>query len=432
MKKYLSAFFFLFSLQSLFAEVALDNITLDGFLRTRAWYLGSRSAVPDKFAPTSDYKQISYQDLFFRNRLTFTPSEKFKVKSVFDVFQAYGESDFELGNGSANLITRNVYGVLLPTSSLEVQFGLQPFSLGYGHILARDGAGVQASQKFLNAKGKAYLGWIKAFDAARATYGNETNPDFYAQDNVYWGGILLDPLSSWSSDVYVITEFDNYTSSSGAADYDEDGRKADLVWAGTKQRVSWKKILLRAEAIVNAGTASVYQTSDTAFHDEEILAHFFQAELGRESDFWEGGFIAAGASGNIADPDAPHSFQDIKASEGLSRITIDNSGGLAIRPSGESAFAGLTAAGLYFKLFLPEMLKSAWNIDTRYFHFFAAGADKHFGDEWFIDATWNFTRNSSMFVEQAVFLPGDSYELISGNSAKQPIWESMLGIKLSY
>jgi hypothetical protein len=413
-------------------DATLENLDISGTLRLRAWQTGSQVKVPGKFPPVDGYSSVNYEDMFFRNRFDLTVLPNLRVRAVFDISSVFGKNDFAMGRGGTNLVTRDVYAVFTPTANSEVSIGLQPFSLQGGYILARDASGIQYNHHLFARSVKLYAGFVKAFDDADSSYGDNTAPPKYADDNVYFAGATLNVSSVFFCDFYYVYEHDRYTDTE---DGGTDNRKSSLHWAGIHNKLLWRNWIFRAGGIVNRGR--LYLDPGTGSERTDVSAWLFEFETGYRFSGAQVSLVAEGASGDPNNPEAGTSFQDIKASHEFSYIVVDNYGGLSLRGSGESSWYGLYGAGCRAQFTLMETV----NMEVRLVHFRTTRAlaingnsSTWLGDEADFRAEYVYQEALSIFLAAGVFRPRTAYFALEsvGDDSGGYITEVMLGAQVTY
>lgn len=420
----------------------LEKLTLSGYMRMRTWYTGSSIKIPGYFPGSGDFEQVNYEDLFFRNRIYISVLPELEIRSVFDISSKFGHDDFAMGQGGTNLVTRDVYALFRPGENMEFSLGLMPFSLPGGYILARDATGLRYQHDLLNKRLKLYVSLIRAFDDADTGYNDTTDIPSYADDNIFIFGGDLALLQDLESQVYYVLEVDRYTSS-GDEDPDflthyfiDDGRQSTLHWLGIHNKYIINDFNLKFGAILNAGyirTKAEY--TDEPFIRTDILACLWEFEAAWKWRDLQVSLAAEGATGDPRDAASGGSFQDIKASHGFSLIAVDNTGGLAIRGSGESSWYGLAGQGLKFQytLFNAVLVKlGAVHVRTLKNISWNGSSSTWYGDECDLEAEYKYREVLSVTASAAAFFPGDAYRGIVQDSSHGVILECMLGASVTY
>lgn len=423
-------------------DPTLKKLELSGFLRMRGWYTTSKSKVPGQFPETNNYDSVYYQDLFLRNRLYLKALPDLEIRTVFDVISVMGKDDFSIGNGGTNLVTRDVYVVFKPNESALLEIGLKPFSLPGGYILARDATGIQYYQDLFKRRLRFYGAVVKAFDDANDSYGEQTEPPEYADDNVYFAGGTINLMTNFSSEVYYVYENDKYTN------LDEtttpvtitDGRKASLHWIGMHNKLVAGNWVLRLGGIFNKGYIRELDEPvayPRTYTRTNIKAYLGEFETSYRFSNLQIGLAAEGASGDPNDASAKNSFQDIKSSHGFSYIVVDNLGGISLRGSGESSWYGLYGGGLHLKLTLLDSL----SMEMKFLHFrttkklkWRGKSSNWLGDECDLRMEYIYQQAASIFLTAGFFKPDTAYSALTAvnHSAGGVVAEIMLGGKVVY
>ncbi|MCX7677624.1 MAG: hypothetical protein N2316_00225 [Spirochaetes bacterium] len=410
----------------------LEKIDLSGFMRFRAWYTGSEVMVPGKFPSGDGFHSVDYQDFFLRNRFTLKVLPEIDVCAVFDIGGVIGKNDFSLGNARANLLTRDIYAVIRPTNESEFSIGLQPFSFQGGYVLARDASGFQYSHYFYNRNGKAYCGFIKAFDDADSAYSDEVRAPRYADDNIYFVGTMLSVASIFFGDMYYIYEHDSYTSqqsSSIALDF----RTATLSWLGFHGKFIFQHWLLRVGGIFNWGEITLRESNPN--YRTAIRAFLGEIEIGYRSNNYYISLVGEGATGDYRNPNDENSFQVIKSSHEFSYIVVDNYGGISIRGSGESSWYGLCGIGIKLQYSMWEVV----NVEMRLLHFRKNDLTQmdragYFGDEMDIRIEYMYREIFVPFLAAGIFKAQRAYYSLFSieEISKGCIVEILFGGQINY
>jgi len=420
----------------------LERLDISGFLRMRAWYFGSSIAMPGIF-PGGNYEHANYEDIFFRNRIFLKILPNLEIRTVFDISAKFGSGDFALGSGGTNIITRNVYMLFRPVKGAELTLGLMPFSLPGGYILARDATGVKYSHNLFKKQLQLSASFLRAFDDAAAALDGTTDPK-YNDDNVWMLTGKVSVIDGLTSDVYYAGEYDKYkvfSDSDSNGDYDtvDEGRNALLHWIGLHNSYTIGDFVFKAAGIFNFGYIRNYsitgglEPAPTVITSTKtnITAALWALEVEYTLGDLKLSLSHEGATGDAGNSDNKHSFQDIKASHGYSLIAIDNTGGLAVRGSGESPLFGLYAVGLKAQYTLFDSVTMRLGVfDFRVVE--KAGSSSLFGNEIDLGAEYRYREVLSFFFTTGVFFPNDGYKELNGISEKGAILEMMLGTKITY
>ncbi len=415
-------------------DETLKNLDLSGFLRFRAWHTGSETKMPEKFPGNGTYNSVNYQDLLLRARLYLKVTPDIEIRTVFDISSYFGNAGFQMGDGTTNLVTRDVYAVFHVSKNDEVSIGMQPFSLPGGYILARDATGAQYSHYLFNRKLKAYASFINAFDNAKDNYGADSNRPKYANDTICILGLTASVAGNFSVDMYYTYENDHYTTDDGTEN--EDPRMAKLHWAGIHGKLIAGNMLFKAGGIYNGGSIRIRDDAGE-FNRTSINAALFEIETGCRINSFQGSIIAEGATGDPNDPNAGSSFQDIKSSHEFSYIVVDNYGGIALRASGESCWYGMYGGGLK----LQYTLESPFIIQLRLLHFQTAkplerdgSSSTWLGDECDIKIEYARHETVSAFFMGGIFFPQAAYSALGAvqQDSYGPIIECVLGMMITF
>ena len=425
--RYLSIIFILFfSSSSLYALKSKDRFTLGGFFRTRFWSFYVDTAFPGDtpLQPTQNY--LNYIDLFSRMNLSVHVTEKVHVHSVFDVFTVFGDSDSVtgggLGRGSVNLVTRNLYGEFKPKKSINLSFGLQPFSLPGGYILARNGAGVKYEHRIHKKLLNLNIFWIKVIENSLTNFDQDGLGEIERRDDdIYSIGNKMLLRETILGEVYYVFRYDR--------DID-DGSRGSLHWLGIHSRSHYKAFIFDLSGIYNFGSLSTKSPEDSFF----VNAALWATHIGYEFKYWEAGLRHEGATGrNIQNPQGRSSFQTISQSRGLSYIFVDDSGGLSIRRSGKLFGAHASAIELILKYF------NDFDMSLKYFHHRSlypptgsASSSTHLGDE--LNTYLKYSYTSAIFLEftTAFFWPNQGYLNWTGADSSNPVIEALLKVQINY
>ncbi len=418
-------------------DPTLEKLDLSGFLRVRQWYAGSKSKMPETFPPDSSYNDVHYQDLFLRGRLYLKVLPDVEIRTVFDISSSFGKDDFALGNGGTNIITRDVYAVFTLSSDTELSIGLQPFSLPGGYILARDATGAYLSRYFFSRKLKLYGAYINAYDNAEDSFGEGSDSPKQTNDNIFIAGTNFNITSYCSGEAYYAHEHDSYTTDDG--DEDDDIRKASLHWAGLHVKLSMGDWFVSAGGIYNFGHINLRDINDiySDFRRTDIHAWLGEFEAGCRFNSTQISIVAEGATGDPNSAEAKNSFQDIKASHEFSNIVVDNTGGLALRGSGESSWYGLYGTGIR----LQHIFHFSVTMQLRILHFrttktleWNGTSSTVLGNEADLRLEYQYQEAVAVFMTAGAFLPGDAYMALDAiqHESDDPVIEAMIGVQINF
>jgi hypothetical protein len=417
--------------QSAEIDPTLENLDISGFLRIRHWNLTSKTQVGSNFDYSDDYKNTYYEDLFFRNRFYLKALPNVQVRAVFDVSAKLGKGGFALGSGETNLITRDVYMVINPTESSELSLGLRPFSLPGGYILARDASGVQYDHSFMKNSFNLYVAFVKAYDDADDSFGNNSDPPKYADDNVYFGGMKMKFMPTLTNELYYVYEHDSYEDVVGGS----DERKSRLHWIGFHNNFMTGGFHLKLGGIYNRGTLYLWDSTASQFNKTDVSAGLFEFDAGYRVGSFQVSAVAEGATGDASNAGDKNSFQDIKASHGFSFIVVDNLGGLAYRGSGESSWYGLYGYGLRVRYALFDSVTMVFKgLDfrtTKEFEFNGTSSN-WLGSEIDFRAEYIYREALSVFLTAGLFFPRDAYDALVSYDTKGVVAEIMAGARVNY
>jgi hypothetical protein len=411
-------------------DPTLENLDLSGFFRVRHWHLASKTQVGSNFDYADDYKNTYYEDLFFRNRLYLKALPNVQVRAVFDVSAKLGKGGFALGSGETNLITRDVYMIIHPTESSELSVGLRPFSLPGGYILARDASGAEYKHSFMKNSLNLYAAFVKAYDDADDSFGNNSDPPKYADDNVYFGGMKIKIIPTMTNELYYVYEYDSYEDTAGG-----DERKSRLHWIGFHNNILAGGFHLKLGGIYNRGRLYLWDDVTSRFKKTNVNAGLLEIDAGYRVGSFQVSAIAEGATGDASNADDENSFQDIKSSHGFSFIVVDNQGGLAYRGSGESSWYGLYGYGLRIRYALFDSVSMGFNgLDFRTTKDFEykGKSSKWLGSEVDFRAEYIYKEALSVFLTAGVFFPRDAYDALAAYNTQGAVVEVMLGARVNY
>ncbi len=409
----------------------LQNLRLNGFFRTRGWYMDTETKMRDF---TSDgEKTVSYSDLFFRNRLELKVLPGLFINYTFDIFNVFGEEAAALGNNDVTMKTRSVFFVINFGEKSQLSAGLQPFSVSGGYILARDGAGIKYEHKFLNGKLTPYFYWIKAYDNSREENLEGYGKNNYSDDDIYTMGTKINYLPNLNGEFYLIYERDMDKSLAYNPDAPGSRKTGNLCWVGSQSQWITGNWNLQWGGIYNWGILS---TNDERRNPRRVVsAAQYEASIGYQFRHTLLSFVSEGATGDASDEFGKDSFQQIKASHGFSNIFINDSGGIAFRASGESPWYGLYGFGLKADFILSFALKGELRLETRLLHFQSThsfNGSHVMGEEWDFRAEYVFYKKLAMYLESGLFFPMRAYHGLSGSPDKSATAEIMLGTTIRY
>ncbi|MDH5719550.1 MAG: hypothetical protein OEZ13_02920 [Spirochaetia bacterium] len=424
-------FFFIVPLNAYENQAEIDenlkNLSLSGFLRTRIWHFQSKTAIGD-FPATSEQKKVTYQDLFFRNRLSLKVNESTEIHSVFDIFTVFGLDSSDsvetmggsIGKAGFNLKTRNVYFLLKPNSNFETKIGLMPFSLPGGHIIATDGAGIRFRYDFFKGLLRTYFSWMKAYDNSKEDLGKGFGGNNYNDNDIYIAGGKIKVSEDIKTEFYYTYEKD--------MDSLKEPDTGRLHWAGIRQEIFSGKLFADFNLIYNWG-----RTNKNASENMFVNAGLWDILLGLQLKSVEISLLQKGATGSPNDLKAEKSFQSIRPSHGFSFIFIDNNGGISF--SG-GAMHGIYGQGLNIKFSIISGLSA----ELKYVHYrtirkvisFDAQKDSYLGDEANFYVKYELYENTKLFSSLAVFLPQKAYTFYSQSANKRPVYEFLLGGRVDY
>ncbi len=397
-------------------DPVLEKLTLSGFLRLRGWNTSGRTKVPDFFVSRDSYKHVFFADLFFRSRIGLNLLPEIKIQTVFDISAKFGKGDFAIGEGDTNLITRDIYAIFRPVKNIEISAGLRPFSLPGGYIIARDATGLNYRHRIFKQKLLLDASFIMAFDDADDSFGQGSDQPDYVWDYVYIAGLEYQPVAAYTANLYYVHEDDRFVSGPTS---DDDVRKANLHWVGLHNKIVYGRWLVKLSGIYNQGKLNIRNL----FIDYDSTLFFYYRKNRVRAWMWEFeatysykkiklGIVSEGGSGDPTNSNSGTSFQDIKASHGYTCIAVDNTGGLAIRGSGESSWYGLYSGGVKFQHTLFDSII----MELMYAHFrtvkrlqWRGKGVFWYGDECNLRLEYKQGNILSVFFTAAGFLPQRAY-----------------------
>ncbi len=397
-------------------DPVLEKLSISGFLRMRGWNDSGRTKVPDFFISRDAYKHVFFADLFFRSRMGLTLIPEIQIQTVFDISAKFGKGDFAIGSGSTNLITRDIYALFRPVKNMEISAGLRPFSLPGGYILARDATGINYRHRVFKQKLLIDSSFIMAFDDADDSFGQGSDQPDYVWDYIFIFGLEFQPVSEYMANLYYVYEDDRFVSGPTSTD---DVRKANLHWAGFHNKIVFGKWFFKLGGIYNHGKINIRNL----FVDYNSVLFFYYRKHDVSAALWEFeasysfkkvlfGLLCEGATGDPTNQNSGTSFQDIKASHGYTDIAVDNTGGIAIRGSGESSWYGLYSGGLKFEHTLFDTII----LEIKYAHFrtlkelhWKGKGGTWFGDECNLRLEYKQGDLLSVYFTAAGFLPQRGY-----------------------
>lgn len=407
----------------------LQNLRLSGFFRTRGWHARSETVIDDL---TSDgEKQLTYQDLFFRNRLELKIIPDLFVHFTFDIFNVFGEEAAALGNNDVTMKTRSIYFSVKFNEKSKLSIGLQPFSLSGGYVLARDGAGIKYQHRFFRGKVNPYFYWIKAYDNSREESGDGYGKNDYSDDDIYVIGTQVSYAPNMNGDFYYAYEWDRQK----PLDTDDPGstRTGSLNWIGTHNNWILGNWNFQLGGIYNWG---IVHANDGRLNNRSFIsAALYESSVGYQFRHTLVSLVSEGATGDASDEYGVDSFQQIKASHGFSNIFVDNSGGIAFRSSGDSPWYGLYGFGLKLDFALDFAFQGILRLQTKLLHFQSThewNGSKTMGEEWDFRAEYVFYKKIAVYFESGIFWPMAAYRNLNQSSDKSGVVEIMIGTTIRY
>ncbi len=370
-------------------------------------------------------------DLFYRGRFIIKPIDLVSVHAIFDIYTVFGVSGgrdgFEfvgggLGRPGTNLVTRSLYGELRPTDHMNISFGLLPFSLSGGYILASNGAGVKYEHRIYKNFLNLYLFWIKAVEHSLTDFNEDGLGDSGKfDDDIYVVGnkILINKITLL--DIYYIFRDDQN------AEDREEGKKH---WFSIHSNISYKDFFLETSTIYNFG---VLQNSSNM--TSNLHAGLWSAYIGYNFQYAKIGFRNEGATGtNIFNQEDGSSFQTISHSRGLSYIFVDDSGGISVHPGGKLFAAHANSLEIIFRYFKDI------DINLKYFHHRALysvsrtseTSSTHLGDEFNFYLKYSYVTEVFFEFTAACFWPNQAYQNLVNNQNGEPIVEVLLKFQIDY
>ena len=380
----------------------------------------------------SSNKYSNYIDLFYRGRFIIKPIDIANIHAVFDVYTVFGVSDeaddFEfigggLGRPGTNLVTRNLYGELRPTDHIEISFGLLPFSLSDGYILAENGTGIKYEHRIYKNFLNLYLFWIKAVEHSLADFNEDGLSDSGKfDDNIYVIGNKMLIKKITLLDIYYIFRNDQN---------DQDAEKGKKHWLAIHTNSNYKDFIIKTSAIYNFGR--LWDDSKNVMSN--IHAGLWATYMGYNFSYGEIGLRHEGATGNnIFNEQNGSSFQTIAHSRGLSYIFVDDSGGISLRSEGKLFATHINSLEIIFRYFTDI------DINLKYFHHRSLYSisrtstenSTHLGDE--VNFYFKYRYLTGIFFEftAASFWPNQAYNNWVNAQNREPLIEILLKFQINY
>lgn len=259
------------------------------------------------------------------------------------------------------------------------------------------------------------------------------NPD-YADDNIWMATAKVAKIEGLESEIYYAGEHDSFTTYDGS-DAAEDGRKSSLHWIGLHNTYTRGDFTFKAGGIFNFGEVKTHSNKPDPFVKTDILAGLWELSVEYTLGELKIAISHEGATGDPASSGDENSFQDIKSSHGYSLIAIDNSGGLAIRGSGESSWYGLYGQGIKLRYTIFDEVTlgfAALHFRTLQKVSLGSGSSTWFGDEINLAAEYRYREALSIFCTAGLFIPQDGYKAVVNRDDNGVIVEVMLGTKIKY
>ncbi|MDH4201007.1 MAG: hypothetical protein OEV66_11615 [Spirochaetia bacterium] len=414
----LALFFLMGLLNSINAELPLKNLTLSGELRFRQIYYQSESSVPS-YLEGSGKKEVSYGDLFFRNRLNFQVSPILQIGSVFDVYSVFGEGKGEISSSDIGLQARNVFAELKLFKTAKLTGGYTTFTLPKGFVLATNGAGIKYEHSLFDDLLVPYFSWIKAYDNSRNIMNNGIGLNEYKDNDIFIGGIKLNPSE-------VVNNVDFFY----VYDYDRESQIDPvkyLYWAGLTSQLILQNI--------NLDIAFIYNSGKYFIHDnfEPVSSYLFFLSMSYEKNFDQSKLkfsgTLEGASGKPGQVYRPDQFMSINPSYGINNISLDNSAGISIFRGGN--FSGLVNISLIADYSIKELNIKFIYSRLRLYNLILSSKSA-FGNEADLNILYGFNKNMYLNIQSGIFFPEIAYSLVSQNQVQNPVMEITAGISIKY
>lgn len=406
----------LFSVSSEEIDKNLKKLKLSGMLRFRTWHYGN-----DGFTTPSgvQVQRRTFQDLFFRNRLSLNISPSIEIRTLFDIGTlrfgdpTEGSAIDQDSSGQKNLRTRHVYLRLRPSKYSQLLLGLQPFVFTGGFVLAQNGAGIAYKHLLFRGKLLPYFTWIKATENSfNDIDGNGIAGTGFNDNDIYAIGTKIAIGSLYKAEIYYIHNSDQ-----------ENNNFSN--WMGLHNQLLIGKFNVDAATIVNWGKLSGL--------NEKNRGLLWSLSAGYSISGLILSLITEGASGDISSQNRVNSFQDIRPSHGLAFIFADNSGGLSLRSGGR--LAGVAAIGFGTKYSLSGVTLSIKLLHLRSMVSLGTGTvseRNYIGDEFNFRAQYTVFDYVSLYSTFAAFQPQRAYSFIISDLSQNAILEVLLGAQVNY
>ena len=395
LRKKVFPFFLLFS--SSFS-IDLEKIRLSGYFRLRSWYLFSKTPTKKVEAPIKDPTQeITFSDLFFRQRIHYFPSSYLALYTTWDVGTIrLGKEDqgTSLGTGKTILKTKHLYFLYQPQRKIRLLGGLLPFRLPGGYILSREGAGLLLKIFFLD------IAHIKATERSDIDLAGDDFPnnDYNDRDIYYIKAQFLLPE---------ILEHTLYFA------HDEDREPKNLKvysWAGYHI-----KIFLSPDLSIEGS----------------ILYNYPKEEYQKASFFFSQKFQYTPSPSlriQLASYQVDTQFSSISPSFRIGYIFMDNSGGFLIHKANtfRNKIGSLLEIGFLPWGFLDLSFQgSIYHQKSTY---------EYLGGEINLKALLKIEDHPQFFLIASSFFPTDAYtrRISFYPGRKKPIEEFTIGIEFSF
>ena len=420
----------LFFVGNVYSVQLSEKLNLGGYLRNRYWNFYASVPIPDT---NLNQKYTSYFDLLLRSRFDYSVSRGIAIQAVFDIYTVYGQTSSgevetvggALGKPGFNLATRNLFVTIQDSNSLQLRFGLLPFSLPQGYILAKDGAGIRIEYAPDIPYFNPYLFWIRAVENSFTNAEEDgLQPHDIRNDDIFIMGNKTSITSQFRFDLYY--SFRN--------DFDRsDEISGKLHWIGLHVDNIWKDFQTTFLSIYNFG-----EVKTASGNTVTISAALWGFRIGYEiTNVTLSGRIEGATGSDARDPYTKDAFQTIAPSRGVSRILLDDSGGLAIRKGGDLFGINSTSLELLWKY--TANLEMAFSI----FYFLltnkikdpsgSKGDSRDLGGEIDFSLNYRFHKNLEVNHTLGIFYPLKGYfNLVDHPQNNKPILEVLLGVKVSF
>jgi len=406
-------FIFIALIISFFNKGYSSDFDLSGKFRLRTFHYNGYNEIPD-YLTGPGFKQVTFSDIFYRNKLLFSPEGKLQIVSMVDIYTVAGSNDGEMNSSDLGFQVRNLYAIWNRGSLGIWEAGFQPFLIADGRLLAANGAGIKYKYPFLFLPVSASFFWLKTLDKSLQNINGGIGKNDYLDSDIISSALNFS-LKQNTFEIFYLR----------ANKLIQGDFKLNMNWLGLQNISKAGKFINKTNIIINNGNL-LNQVSSIKNYIE--YGAFFYSSNEVKLNHFLFSFNTSGSSG-FFNNSLKHRFFHIQPSFSSGNILFSDSGGIAVLSKNYSGLIYYSFTGEFYYSFTDFSFALIHAREIRDF----SKVTNYFAHEADFNVKMHSIYPFDLILNSACLFPGNLfYETFRTYKKNHPLWEFSITLTYSY